>query len=173
VSKRADEMVGKARWRATRDGEIVNDDQTIDDVLEMLQRGCLVLNTKLTPRRKAIAHILSKAFSESDDDDAFFFAQTFFMNLVDRFGLAGARAMFAFLASPTYAKENRRNILVSLFEASGLSKAEFARKLAKFKHTPTGDASELGARRYLDRMLREVARERRKASLGQSAKRVS
>lgn len=81
MSKRADEMVGKARWRATRDGEIVNDDQTIDDVLEMLQRGCLVLNTKLTPRRKAIAHILSKAFSESDDDDAFFFAQTFFMNL--------------------------------------------------------------------------------------------
>jgi hypothetical protein len=65
------------------------------------------------------------------------------------------------------------NILVSLLEASGLSKAEFARKLAKFKHTPTGDASELGARRYLDRMLREVARERRKASLGQSAKRVS
>ena len=64
---------------------------------------------------------------------------------------------------------SRRNIIAALYEGSGESKSEFSRKFA----AATGAPGAAGVRRYLDRALREIARQERKARLGHSAKKES
>jgi hypothetical protein len=179
MSSRKGKTVSEARWRMTRgDGKIVADDVTIEDVLGQVQEavrdGKFVIPGKLTPLRKAVAFTLEKLFAHcTANDDFLFLLQVVHQNAVSRCGFDEARSIFTDLGSAEYAKNIQRGIVVATFEASGLSKAEFARKLAEFKFTPTGEASEAGARRYLDRSLREAARERKRMALGQSAKKLS
>jgi hypothetical protein len=179
MSKRKGKIVGEARWREIGfDGKVVSDDRTIDDVLglvrDALRDGKFLFPCKLTPLRKALAITLEKMFAEcAADDDLFFLLQAVHQNVASRYGFDGAREIFTDLGSAEYTKNMQRGIVVASFEASGLSRAEFARKLAEFKFTPSGEASEAGARRYLDRLLKQAMRNRRKASLGQPSKKLS
>lgn len=124
---------------------------------------------QLTPRRKAMLNTLSKLYRECDDDDETFLIHALFLIIVDRHGIEEARRLFEYMGKPQFGIDTRHNLLVTLYEHSGLNKAEFSRK---FTAAP-GAPGVAGVRRDLDRALAKIAKAERKAGLGHSSKKLS
>ena len=133
-------------------------------------RGCIAAVPKLKAHHAVLVNSLCELYGKCQEgDDEVVWMHTIFLLIADRHGVEEARRLFARLGTPKFGIDSRRNIIAALYEGSGESKSEFSRKFA----AATGAPGAAGVRRYLDRALREIARQERKARLGHSAKKES
>lgn len=120
----------------------------------------IVAVPQLTPHRVAMLDTLSELYKKCDADDETFLMHAIFLLIVDRHGLEEARRLFAYMGTPKFAINSRGNVIVALYQASGLSKSEFSRKLAATKGAP----GVTGVRRALDRALKKLRHSSKKVS---------